>query len=116
MAFSEKYKYQGRYYEKNKKWAKERRETKRREVVAGYGGKCVCCGESEYKFLTLDHPRGDGQEDRAKYRNSLDQIYGYVIKNNFPMKYSLLCMNCNWVRRYDICPHEVDKTINKINT
>lgn len=89
MVWQEKYKYQHKYYAKN----------------------CVCCGETEWKFLTLDHPNGDGQQDRAKYRNLTGQIYGWVIKNGFPPEYRLLCMNCNWVRRYDLCPHEIDKIV-----
>lgn len=111
MVWKEEYKAQKKYYEKNNAWRKARRIEMRKKIVAGYGGKCVCCGESEWKFLTLDHPKGDGQVDRAKYRNSIDQIYGYVIRLNFPPDYQLLCMNCNWVRRYDVCPHQskVDK-------
>lgn len=106
MTWNPKYKAQAKYYAKTNQWRKDRRVIKRKEVIVGYGGKCVCCGEAEWKFLTLDHPNSDGQKDRAKYRMQLDQLYGYVIANNFPKEYQLLCMNCNWVRRYDTCPHQ----------
>ena len=100
------YKYQQRYYEKNRQWRKKRRLEIRQRVVEAYGGKCICCDESHWQFLTLDHPEGDGQADRAKHHNTTDQLYGWVIKNGFPNNYRLLCMNCNWVRRYDTCPHQ----------
>src|SRR5689334_23309544 len=34
----------------------------RAEVIAAYGGKCACCGETEQKFLTIDHEEGTGAE------------------------------------------------------
>lgn len=107
-----KYAAQKRYYLRNLENAKRYRMERRKQVIEAYGGKCVCCGETEWKFLTLDHPNGDGQQDRAKYRNATGQLFGWVIKNGFPKNYRLLCMNCNWVRRYDKCPHELDKTEN----
>lgn len=100
---------QKKYYDKTNAWRKARRVEMRMKIVDGYGGKCSCCGESQWKFLTLDHPDGDGQKDRARYKNNLDQLYGWVINNGFPKEYRLLCMNCNWVRRYDICPHTLTK-------
>jgi hypothetical protein len=36
------------------------------EMLSAYGGKCVCCGESEYKFLAIDHINGGGS-GRAYY-------------------------------------------------
>ncbi len=99
------------YREKNRQhidnWTKWNRKKLRQEVVTAYGGQCECCGEREWKFLTLDHPNGDGQEDREKYRMQVGQIYAFVKSQGFPKGYyRLLCMNCNWVRRYDTCPHE----------
>jgi hypothetical protein len=35
-------------------------------VLAAYGGKCVCCGEAEEAFLTLDHVNNDGKQHRAE--------------------------------------------------
>lgn len=91
-------------------WAKRYRVSLRREIVEAYGGKCTCCGEHRWKFLTLDHPDGKGQEDRAKYRMQTGQLYAWVKSEGFPKGYyRLLCMNCNWVRRYDVCPHEEER-------
>lgn len=114
MVWQEKYKAQEVYANKMKNWHKRMREKLRQEVLLAYGGKCVCCGESHWQFLTLDHPNGDGQEDRKKYRSITGQIYGWAKKNRFPDIYRVLCMNCNWVRRYNVCPHELDKSANPI--
>ncbi len=116
MAWQEKYSHQQKYYERTKSWHKRMRVALRQEVIAAYGGKCVCCGESHFQFLTLDHPHGNGQEDRKKYKNMTGQIYGWAKKNGYPDIYRVLCMNCNWVRRYDVCPHELDKSANESNT
>lgn len=96
-----------RYLAKKGDWFKRFRSELRQEVIKAYGGKCVCCGESHWQFLTLDHPNGDGQVDRAKHRKIMGQIYAWAKKNGYPPIYRVLCMNCNWVRRYNgICPHE----------
>lgn len=105
----EGYEPQRKYYEKNKVWMKKFRRDLRKEVIEAYGSICACCGEYRWQFLTLDHPKGDGQKDRAKHRNITGQIYGWAKKNGFPKIYQLLCMNCNWVRRYDLCPHEMER-------
>ena len=113
MAWNPKYGAQQRHYERTREWVKKYRKELRKEVILAYGGKCVCCGETHWQFLTLDHPSGGGIADRAKYRNSTGQIYGWVKKNGYPPIYQVLCMNCNWVRRYDKCPHELDKFANR---
>lgn len=110
MAWQEKYSYQEKYYERKKSWHKRMRQELRQEVLKAYGGECVCCGEKHWQFLTLDHPNGGGQEDRAKHKNITGQVYAWAKNNGYPAIYRVLCMNCNWVRRYDVCPHEVDKT------
>lgn len=108
----EKYGPQKRYREKKRLWFKQFRKDLRKEVVEAYGGKCACCNEHRWQFLTLDHPNGDGQEDRAKYRMMTGQIYGWVKKNGFPKDmYRVLCMNCNWIRRFGgVCPHDEERT------
>lgn len=80
----------------------------KQDVVAGYGGACVCCGETEIRFLTIDHIDKDGKKERAeKFKNS-HVLYRWLIKNGFPKdRYRLMCMNCNWAIRYgNACPHQ----------
>lgn len=77
-------------------------------VIEGYGGKCVCCGESEPLFLQLDHVNNDGAIERKKYPKST-QLYLKVIREGFPSDYQLLCANCNFGRSLNggVCPHQV---------
>jgi hypothetical protein len=80
-------------------------KTRRRmSVLKFYGGKCMCCGETEPKFLTLDHVNNDG----AKHRKEIGQssIYRWVEINGFPKTIQILCFNCNMAKGlYGKCPH-----------
>jgi Recombination endonuclease VII len=56
---------------------------KREELIQSLGGKCACCGESEIKFLAVDHVNGKAQPERQ-----------------------VLCHNCNLAKGfYGQCPH-----------
>lgn len=76
-------------------------------IVAGYGGKCVCCNETEPKFLTLDHKFGRKYEFPSLKDKTGRTLYKFLIENNFPaLNYQLLCMNCNFAKGlYEVCPH-----------
>jgi len=103
--------------EYNAKWRKENREyhnarvkkwtqDRRRLVIEHYGAKCVCCGESNYAFLTLDHKNNDGNIERKLYKNQNASIMARVIKDNFPDTYQILCYNCNHAKaNLGKCPH-----------
>jgi len=81
------------------------RELKKR-IVAAYGGKCVCCSEAHFEFLTIDHIKGGGRKDRSKHTGA--GFYAWLEKRGFPQKeYRLLCMNCNFALGiYGHCPHQ----------
>ncbi len=86
---------------------------KYREVRAvcltAYGGKCTCCGETEYKFLAFDHINNNGGEmrkNKSHPENGLP-LYKWLVKNNFPSEFQLLCHNCNNAKGfYGSCPHQ----------
>ena len=46
------------YLRRIKKYNKKRRQL----VLEYYGGACVCCGETAYEFLEVDHRNGDPQK------------------------------------------------------
>jgi hypothetical protein len=83
-------------------------KNKRIKIFDYYGGKCECCGESNYHFLSIDHKDSNGSVHRKQKRIN---IHDEIIRNNFPQDYQILCFNCNFARefyggKYKICPHK----------
>ena len=66
------------------------------QVMNRYGGHCINCKEKQIQFLTVDHTNNDGAEHRKKIGKTT--IYGWLVKNNFPKGFQILCYNCNWVK------------------
>jgi hypothetical protein len=76
-----------------------------RQIIIGhYGGKCACCGESEPKFLTIDHVNNDGHKEQHM---KAGELYRKIIRSGFSKRYQLLCFNCNCGRERNggVCPH-----------
>jgi hypothetical protein len=77
---------QRRYNKKNREHQGElniiQRRKQREKVIAHYGGKCACCGESRYEFMAIDHIDGGG----SKHRKEIGQnsTVNWLVKNNFP--------------------------------
>ena len=84
-----------------------KRNRKRRELVINhYGGQCACCGEKTFEFLAVDHVKGGGDAHRMKVGSGSNMIE-WVIKNDFPPIFQILCHNCNQaIGYYGHCPHE----------
>ena len=82
---------------------KARNRSKREAVLNYYGGRCACCGESQYEFLAIDHIEGGGR----KHLEQIGQrIIDYLVKNNLPKGFQVLCHNCNMAKGlYGQCPH-----------
>lgn len=77
-------------------------------VFAAYGGaKCACCGITDLVFLTIDHIDGSGAKHRKSDRSAV-KIYRWLYRRNFPEGFRVLCMNCNWARRFGPCPHTLE--------
>ena len=63
---------------------------------------CACCGETRYRTLTFDHINNDGADHRREMKNTF--IPRWLIKNNFPADFQVLCMNCNFTKgKYGFC-------------
>jgi hypothetical protein len=89
---------------------KEYRTRIKNAVYAAYGGyRCACCGETEPSFLAIDHVDNDGYAHRKKigFRGGIG-IYLWIVKNQFPPGFQVLCYNCNQGKRINggICPHQ----------
>lgn len=77
------------------------------EVIENYGSKCVCCGETEPRFLTLDHINGGGRKHRKEIGGHR-KLKQWLKANNWPRdQYRLLCMNCQFGFMHNgVCPHQ----------
>lgn len=86
-------------------------------VFKAYGGyRCNCCGESTPEFLMLDHVNNDGAKHRREVfkgrRNGTGRaMYLWIIRNQFPDIFQVLCANCNWGKKMNdgICPHKMEQ-------
>ena len=76
------------------------------KVLAHYGEVCACCGESWPVFLTMDHIDGGGNAHR-KASIGAKVIYRWLVKNNYPPGFQVLCANCNLAKHQKkVCPHQ----------
>ena len=80
-----------------------------REVaLEKYGGKCYCCGETQYEFLGIDHLNGGGHLHRQEMKKDGLHITLWLRKHNYPEGFGVLCHNCNLARGYyGYCPHSI---------
>lgn len=110
----EKFHFSLEYYknnwQENKKKINEKRLKNKILIINHYtNGKnyCSCCGESIISMLTVDHINNDGNLQREKLGTG-HQFYYWLIRNNFPKGYQILCFNCNYGRFINngICPHK----------
>jgi hypothetical protein len=120
--------YQHAYFIQNKERLREYRRTRyaehkdeicakrnayhrrlRQQVLAGYGNRCACCGETNSGFLSLDHVNGGGRKHRQEL-GSAPMVWLAAIKAGFPAEYQVLCYNCNLGRQFNggKCPHETE--------
>lgn len=101
-----------KYYESKREY----RNFIRNKVFKHYGGKCKCCAESTVEFLAIDHKNRDGAKHRKELMGSNEaggshRMRLWIIKNNFPKTFQLLCHNCNIGRERNngVCPHKLGK-------
>jgi hypothetical protein len=80
-------------------------------VFDHYGGECACCGEKNYKFLTIDHINGEGRKHRESIKSGMKSggsyFYRWIRDNEYPNYLQVLCYNCNCGRNTNggVCPH-----------
>lgn len=74
-----------------------------------YGNCCQCCGESNERFLTIDHINNNGSEERQKINSKGgSSFYRWLRQNNYPEGYQTLCNNCNQGKKFcGRCPHQL---------
>lgn len=67
------------------------------EVLIHYGGRCFCCGQDDFRYLTFDHIEDNGAEHR---RNNYSPIYVWLKARGYPEGIQILCANCNTAKAY----------------
>ena len=108
----------------NKAKFKEYRDSIRLKILQYYSKRlsksnipcCRCCGENSHiEFLAIDHIAGkkemDSEPELLKLGYSSSKrgqvLHKWVIENNFPKGFQILCHNCNSAKGfYGKCPHE----------
>ena len=85
---------------------KKTRQINRLKMLMHYSGgvaKCHCCNELNIEFLTIDHINGGGRQHVMSLNCSLQE---WIIRNEYPDGFRVLCMNCNFaIGKYGYCPH-----------
>ncbi len=87
------------------------------KILAHYGAACKCCGEKRKEFLVFDHKNSDGSKHRKELGVSGGKkMHRWIIENNFPDMFQILCCNCNWAKYTPgVCPHNYDKILGALS-
>lgn len=92
--------------EKVNESSRRQRRKIRAEVLAHYGDHCVCCGEREPGFLSLDHINGGGNKERKEVGLGIVWYY-WLRRTGYPGGLQVLCYNCNLAKGFQgECPHQ----------
>lgn len=99
-------------YQVRREVLRQEDRARRERIIEHYGGAnpaCQCCGETEPKFLNLDHINGGGYKQKKELGNS--GFIRWIEKANYPLGFRLLCWNCNQGRQLNggECPHNDPK-------
>ena len=120
-----KKKHRKRLLVKNREWMKNNprkwksyglkyRRKLREKVIAKFGGKCECCGETTLEWLQLDHVDCNGKRHREEVGRGV-ALHRDLLRGSTDYKIRILCANChNAITCYGVCPHE--KKISKDST
>lgn len=91
----------------------ERNENKKRDgvyymvrdaIFCLLGGRCVDCGNSDYRILQIDHVEGKGKKEIDKFSSNYKAYYRDILNqlmNGNCNKYQLLCPSCNWEKKVE---------------
>lgn len=99
-----------RTLKKYKLMVRKRLDNQKRLVYEHYSKSknpvCKKCGFKDIRALSIDHINGKGAEHRRQVGKG-NNMHRWLIKNNFPKGYQILCMNCQFIKSYE--NHEMSK-------
>lgn len=72
----------------------------RLKVLSHYSTDLCCCqcGENRIWVLQLDHKNGHGNKHRLSVGHTI-KMYRWIINNDYPPLFQVLCANCNFSKR-----------------
>ena len=96
--------------EKNSQYSKFYHLRVRYGVLAHYTNgciRCMCCGETNIGFLTIDHTNGGDKHRKEIGIGGGSQMYKWLKDHQYPSGFQVLCYNCNCGRQTNggSCPH-----------
>jgi hypothetical protein len=65
---------------------------------------CLGCHTTDICFLQVDHIDGKGHSHRIGVNRAVGKaLWLWIIKNNFPQGFQILCSNCNYAKKCGPC-------------
>jgi hypothetical protein len=79
-----------------------------RSVIKAFGARCQCCGFRDRRILEPAHITGACNPRCCQKHGQGTAFYQWLVDNNFPKGFGLLCPNCiaGRFRNGGRCPHE----------
>lgn len=99
-----RYKLDFEWRQKRKEHQKQMRINLKMNVIGYYSDdrmSCQNCKISDIRLLSIDHINGDGAKQKRTYQKGGQQLYRWLIKNSYPEGFQVLCMNCQWLKRFE---------------
>jgi len=118
---NERRKYLKRRARKNRVIIKITQTLKKQAIIGYYSNgqfECSCCGfvdDNELlPFLVIDHIDGGGSKHLK--RIGFSSMYNWLIRNNMPKGFQVLCHNCNMAKKMNnnVCPHQTTKNFSQM--
>ena len=101
--------------------ARQRHLRRKLAALRRYGDHCVCCGEHDYRFLTLDHGNGDGAAHRKALLGNARHGGGPFLialeRQGWPDVPGLrtLCSNCHMaLDLWGACRHQEEWLVERL--
>ena len=60
----------------------------------------VCSRDKDTRCLLIDHVADNGAEHRRQIGRSSSKLYAFLVRNNFPSGYQVLCHNCSAIKEF----------------
>jgi hypothetical protein len=99
--------------QRNREYARRTTKRLREKVFSHYGAKCSWpgCNITDPDMLQVDHINGDGAQHRREIGRDGGATLRFIVKNNYPMTFRILCANHNWKHRANLARQQREQDI-----